>query len=120
MASHLLYGVEIPVSNMERAQIFYASVLQAEIRITQAVNNRVAFLPHGTGPFGALVQGPEYNAGVTGVVVYLHVNEDLDIALLRVKAAGGRVLMEKTAIGPNGYVAYILDSEGNKIGLHGQ
>ena len=32
--------------------------------------------------------------------------------------AGGTVLLEKTNIGPHGFCAQFLDSEGNRVGLH--
>ena len=39
---------------------------------------------------------------------------------LLVQAAGGKVLMPKTPIGQHGAIAHVLDSEGNRIGLHSQ
>jgi predicted enzyme related to lactoylglutathione lyase len=38
--------------------------------------------------------------------------------LARVPAAGGTVVLPKTEIGPHGFIAHILDTEGNRIGLH--
>ena len=38
-----------------------------------------------------------------------------------VESAGGKVVMPKTQISPEiGYMAFFIDSEGNKIGLHAQ
>ena len=36
----------------------------------------------------------------------------------RVEGAGGKVVMPKTSIGENGFMALFLDTEGNKVGLH--
>jgi predicted enzyme related to lactoylglutathione lyase len=51
-------------------------------------------------------------------VVYLNAGEDLAVALAKVEGAGGQVLVPKTGIGENGFFAYFLDTEGNKVGLH--
>jgi len=48
----------------------------------------------------------------------LNGGEDLSIALSKVESAGGKILLPKTAIGPNGFMAHILDTEGNKVALH--
>jgi predicted enzyme related to lactoylglutathione lyase len=51
--------------------------------------------------------------------VYLHAPA-IDAWLERVPAAGGRIVTGKTALPQGmGYFAHILDSEGNRVGLHG-
>ena len=58
-----------------------------------------------------------------GTLVYLNVSGDLDDVLGRVGAAGGEALLPKTALGGDaggGYVAWVLDTEGNKVGLFSQ
>ena len=35
-----------------------------------------------------------------------------------VEDAGGKIVLPKTSIGPNGFMAHIIDTEGNKIALH--
>ena len=44
--------------------------------------------------------------------------EDLSVPLARVEKAGGKILLPKTAIGENGFMAHFLDTEGNKIAFH--
>lgn len=118
--TNTLYFYEIPVTDIGRACDFYSLLLGEEISWTQSVDNLVALLPGRGGPAGTLIQGPDYrpNKGGAGVIVYLTVAPDLLADLAAVEEGGGQVLMERTPIGPNGFVAYILDSEGNKIGLH--
>ena len=53
-----------------------------------------------------------------GTTVYLNAGHDLGVHLARVEKAGGKVLMPKTDIGENGFMAQILDTEGNKVALH--
>ena len=112
-----LYWFEIPVAEMARACRFYGALLDVDLTATEAMDNLVAFLPNRDG---ALVQGPDYQPGSNGqgVRIYLHCEPDLTAALERALAHGGTGVMPKTPIGPNGYVAYVVDSEGNKIGLH--
>lgn len=112
-----LFRFEIPATDIERAVAFYGTMLDVELPVSKMLDTAVAHLPGG---HGALVQSPDHrpNAGGTGVMIYLHCEPDLAEALARVEPVGGVILVEKTPIGPNGYVAHILDSEGNKIGLH--
>jgi hypothetical protein len=42
----------------------------------------------------------------------------MDPVLARVEAAGGKIAMPKTSIGPNGFMAFIIDTEGNQVGIH--
>jgi predicted enzyme related to lactoylglutathione lyase len=54
-----------------------------------------------------------------GAVIYLNANPDLQLVLDRVSAAGGQIIMGKTLIDDKvGYMAFIVDTEGNKVGLH--
>jgi len=42
----------------------------------------------------------------------------MDAALVEVERNNGKVISPKHAIGPHGFRAIIIDSEGNKIALH--
>jgi len=55
---------------------------------------------------------------MTGALIYLNVGDDLSVSLSKVEAAGGKILLPKTSIGPNGFMTHIADTEGNKIALH--
>tara|TARA_B110000037_G_scaffold220367_2_gene288092 strand:- start:37432 stop:37716 length:285 start_codon:yes stop_codon:yes gene_type:complete len=67
---------------------------------------------------GAISESPMHKPSKEGVVLYLNANPNLEVALNRVEAAGGHIAMQKTAIGPNGFMAMMMDTEGNLIGLH--
>jgi hypothetical protein len=118
---HALTWFEIPVTDILRAIQFYSTILEAEL---EAVEHNpgypMATLPYRYGVGGALVQGQGYAPSTRGTIVYLNCGSDLDAILGRVEAAGGKILMPKTGSGETGYAAYILDTEGNKIGLHGR
>jgi len=50
-------------------------------------------------------------------VVYFSV-DDIDEALRRIVAHGGKTLMPKTPIGQYGFIAQYEDTEGNRLALH--
>jgi len=53
-----------------------------------------------------------------GTRVYLSCEGVLDEVIARVEKAGGKIVMPRTKIGEEGWVALITDSEGNSVGLH--
>lgn len=112
---------EIPAKNYERAKAFYSSVLGVEINDMPHPTMKYGMLPfdmQGGGIGGGLVEGEGFEPSTTGPLVYLNGGEDLSIPLSKVEAAGGKILLPKTSLGPNGFMAHILDTEGNKIALH--
>jgi len=112
---------EIPVKNFERAKSFYTKML--DTKITDAPMGEVkygmfAYDNDNNGVGGGIVQMEGYTPSKDGVVVYLNGGKDLSAPLSRVEAAGGSIVMPKTDIGENGYMAQVIDTEGNKIALH--
>ena len=79
-----------------------------------------AFFPadmqNGIG--GCIIEGDGYEPSINGSLVYLNGGEDLSLVLSKVESAGGSIILSKTLIGSNGFMAYFTDTEGNKIGLH--
>jgi predicted enzyme related to lactoylglutathione lyase len=54
-----------------------------------------------------------------GPLIYLNGNPDLQLVLDKVEGAGGKIMVPKTQISPEyGYMAVIIDTEGNRVGLH--
>ena len=78
----------------------------------------MAMFPAEDGISGAVIKAEGYTPSADGSVIYLNAGADLSDALGRVEAAGGQVLVPKTGIGENGFFAFLLDTEGNKVGLH--
>jgi uncharacterized protein len=111
---------EIPVTDFTRAKKFYETLYGAEIMEVPFPIGKYGMLPadmqNGIG--GGIVQGQGFEPSDKGTIVYLNGGEDLSIPLAKVESAGGKILMPKTAIGGNGFMAYILDTEGNKVALH--
>lgn len=111
---------EIPVSDFDRAKKFYETIYGAEIVEMPSPDFRYGMLPcdmeNGVG--GGIAQGEGYEPSDKGALLYLNGGEDLSIPLSKVVAAGGTIVLGKTAIGGNGFMAHIIDSEGNKVALH--
>lgn len=115
---------EIYTSDFERAKRFYATVFNTQFKEISVGNERhtqmrYAIFPadensHGTS--GALVQLDVAKPGIGGTMVYF-LSEDIDATLIRVAAAGGKVIRTKQDVGDLGHIALIEDTEGNMIGL---
>jgi predicted enzyme related to lactoylglutathione lyase len=110
---------ELPVVNLERAQKFYEAMLGTKLKPEVAGEIPMAlFGSEGKGVGGALIKDDRRKPVTDGAVVYLNANGKLDACIARVSAAGGKVVLPKTDIGPPGFIAMILDTEGNCVGLH--
>lgn len=111
---------EIPAKNLDKAKKFYEIILGADMQTMEAMGMKSAFFPadmqNGIG--GCLMQGQGYEPSSNGSVIYLNGGEDLSVILSKVEAAGGKIVLPKTSLGPNGFMAHFIDSEGNKVGLH--
>ncbi len=57
-------------------------------------------------------------ASKAGILLHMNVDGRMREAMARVSALGGKVLEPARAIGPHGFRAVVLDSEGNRIALH--
>ena len=112
---------EIPVTDFARAKKFYELILAVQIMEMPHPDLKYGMIPadmQNGGIGGAIVQGDGFIPSATGSLVYLNGGEDLGIPLSKVEVAGGKITLPKTPIGPNGFMAYFQDTEGNKVGLH--
>lgn len=114
---------EIPVVDMGRAVKFYETVLEVKLERNMVGEIDMAWFPmaEGKGATGSLVFHKEewYKPSQEGTLVYFTAySGDLDHELSRVEAAGGKVLVPKKSIGEYGFMAVVLDTEGNRIALH--
>ncbi len=110
---------DIPVTDMNRAKAFYSTLLSGELTMgAMGEAGTMAVLPYQDGVGGALMQGDDYTPSRQGSIIYLNGGDDLSVSLGKVEAAGGKVLTDKMSIGENGFIAFFLDTEGNKVGLH--
>lgn len=115
---------EIPVADLDRAQRFYESLLDARLQREPMGPQTLAVLPYAVpGVGGALVHGGPLAvpgaAAASGPLIYLNAGPRLDDAVARALAAGGRLVSERVDL-PDGMGSFVhlLDTEGNRIGLH--
>ena len=121
MTTNAINWFEIPVDDFERAKIFYSRIFDYDMPTIDMGPIRMGFLlfEQGKGIGGTIVKGEGLMPARNGTLAYLNAGNDLTAVLMRIDAAGGKVLMEKTLVAPGlGYFAHFLDSEGNKVALH--
>lgn len=120
--TNALNWFEIPAVDFQRAEKFYSTIFDTELAPMKGIKHlglQMSTFPHGEdGVGGGVIKGEGYVPSAEGTVVYLNAGDDLNVVLSRVEAAGGQVLLPKTSIGRQGYMAFFLDTEGNKVGLH--
>lgn len=111
---------EIPVKNFDRAKKFYETLFGTPIEVMPHPAYKYGILPGDmqNGVTGGIVEGEGFVPSATGTLIYLNGGEDLSVPLSKVEKAGGKILLPKTSIGANGFMAHLLDTEGNKIALH--
>jgi predicted enzyme related to lactoylglutathione lyase len=118
--THAASWFELPAHDLERARRFYEAVLRVSLRPEVFAGMEMAIFPyaHPGGVGGALVKDARFRPSADGAVVYLGAGAGLDGCLARVEQAGGKVVMPRTDIGAPGFIALIVDTEGNRVGLH--
>ncbi len=112
----VLVWADVPVNDLERARRFYSHVLGVELQTPPGLEGTAMAM--GEPPSIDLAQGSGIEASTTaGTTIYFG-TADLDGMLRRVEEAGGRILQPKQFMGDMiGYIAFVVDTEGNRIGL---
>ena len=115
---------EIGTTDLDRATKFYETIFGVSLIPMDLPNIKMRMFPIDnmqTGIGGALVDSGGFHkpSATEGPLIYLNGNPDVQNILDKVEAAGGKIMVPKTEISPEyGYMAVILDTEGNRIGLH--
>lgn len=121
MSGHnVIAWFEIPSANLDRAVAFYEKIFAKPLKRESMGPIQMAVFPYEQpGVSGAVVHGGPYRPGDNkGTVIYIDCDGQLDAVLSRVAPAGGEVAMAKTELPGMGAYAHILDTEGNRVGLH--
>ena len=111
---------EIYVQDMDRAKKFYQNTFLTTLSQLESPDLEMwAFpgQPDWPGCPGALVHKDGKDSGGGGIIIYFSC-ADCAVETARAATHGGTVEREKFSIGPYGFISYILDTEGNRIGLH--
>jgi predicted enzyme related to lactoylglutathione lyase len=115
---------EIGTTDLDRATKFYETIFGLKLTALDLPNIKMRMFPlddmmNDVG--GAIVFSGGFHkpSATEGPLIYLNANPDVQIVLDKVEAAGGKILVPKTEISPEyGFIAVIIDTEGNRIGLH--
>ena len=121
---------EIYVDDMDRAKAFYETVLDTELNALPSPDPEIEMLafpmtcdddekPNLPGASGALAKMEGFGPGQGGTLVYFCC-DDCQENVAKVEEAGGKVLRPKFSIGEYGFIALVVDTEGNTIGLHSE
>lgn len=109
---------EIPTADFARAIRFYETIFASPL-LHHADWPHLAIFPYERpGISGALAHEEGLRPSADGVVIYLNCDGRIDQVLSRIEKAGGSVVQPKNHIPNVGWVAQMLDSEGNRVGLH--
>ncbi len=115
---------EIPVTDLDRAQRCYETLLGRPMKREVMGPHTLAVFDYQPGPGGGtggcLIAGQaQMKPSSTGTVVYLNAEPSLDAALSRAAEAGAQVVVPRTEL-PEGMGAFavLIDTEGNAVGLH--
>jgi len=122
--THAISWFEIPATDLERAQKFYEAIFDMQMVPLDLPNIKMRMFPledmqNGVG--GALVDSGGFHkpSATDGPLIYLNGNPDVQQVLDKVEAAGGKIMVPKTEISPEyGFMAVMMDTEGNRIALH--
>lgn len=115
---------EIPSVDLDRAANFYETIFGVQLIPVDLVQIKMRMFPIDdplTGIGGAVVYAKGFYepSSTAGPLIYLNANPDVQQVLDKVEAAGGKIIVPKTHISDDkGYMAVLMDTEGNRIALH--
>jgi predicted enzyme related to lactoylglutathione lyase len=106
---------EIPSTDPAKSQQFYANAFDW------------TFNKFGEAPYWLAITGPEDKPGINGAIMKRNhpqqpvtnsiLVDSIDEAIEKVQAAGGKIVVNKTAIPGVGWSAYFMDPDNNIFGL---
>ena len=110
---------DIATTDIERAKEFYSKVFNLKFESIETPVSKMYMFgePDKKGAAGSLVQSENNKPSADGTIIYFSC-DDVTIEANLVEKAGGKLLLPKTNIGEFGFIAQLLDTEGNRIGLH--
>lgn len=125
--TNILTWFEIPVSDIERAKTFYETILDIEMVKRTDGNEEAVFFPFNPNVIqaisgrvtGVLSKSERNSPSSQGTLIYINASPSIQTVLDKVEQAGGKVISPKIQI-PPGFIAVIIDSEGNRVGLHAE
>lgn len=124
MMTNPIGWVEIPVTDMDRAESFYRDFFGKTLNRQQERHGVLMswiepWDMQGYGSSATLIKGEGYTPSHEGSLVYFSAPEGtVDASLAKAKEQGIEVLQETVDIGEHGFYGVIEDTEGNRIAIH--
>ncbi|MFA6085073.1 VOC family protein [Mucilaginibacter sp.] len=123
--ANALNWFEIPATDIERAQRFYEGIFDMEMTPMPGMPDmKMVGFPINMDSLkvsGALVASEYHQPSAEGTLIYLNANPTIQVVIDRVENFGGKIVLPRTEITPEyGYMAFFIDTEGNRVGLHAQ
>ncbi len=116
---HQVVWFDIPCIDLARAISFYEAVLGCKIAREEFDGFAMGILPHENSTVGGcLAVLEDTKPSNAGILLYMNCDGRLDEAISAAKENGATIQKDKHAIGPHGFRAIIVDSEGNRVALH--
>ena len=118
--SNCVVWVDIPVLQLDRAIAFYSAVLGRPVTKEGGPGFVFGLLEHSGNEVGGCLYSPDgdNSPSKVGPLIYLNAEGRLAQAVQAVADQGGQVIQAAHQIGPHGFRAIVLDSEGNRVALH--
>jgi predicted enzyme related to lactoylglutathione lyase len=125
--TNIITWFEIPVSDIDRAKKFYETILDIEMIKSADGDNESVFFPYNPDVIqatsgrvtGVLSKSERNNPSSQGTIIYINASPSIQTVLDKVVKEGGKIIAPKMQI-PPGFIAIIMDTEGNKVGLHAE
>lgn len=125
--TNVITWFEIPVSDTNRAKTFYETILDIKMVTRNDGEDEAVFFPFNPNVVqatsgrvtGVLSKSVRNSPSSNGTMVYINASPNIQTVLNKVEQAGGKIIAPKFSI-PAGFIAVIIDSEGNKVGLHAE
>jgi predicted enzyme related to lactoylglutathione lyase len=121
--TNALNWFEIPVLDTVRARKFYETIFDIQMQTMDMKDMQMTVFPSTELPngkvYGALVKSNFHVPSKDGSIIYLNANPSIQTVLDKIEMNGGKILFPKTLISEQiGYMAFFLDTEGNRVALH--
>ncbi|GAA5021838.1 MAG: glyoxalase/bleomycin resistance/extradiol dioxygenase family protein [Zunongwangia sp.] len=127
--NNVLTWFEIPVLDTTRAKKFYETIFDIVMttKTFTETNEELTFFPYDPNVkqalsgrvTGVLSKSKDRTPTEKGIFIYINASPHIQVVIDKVEKAGGKVLIPKTEA-PFGLFSVILDTEGNRIGLHAE
>lgn len=125
--TNIINWFEIPVSDIDRAKVFYETILDIQMVKRGDGDDEAVFFPFNPDVVqatsgrvtGVLSKSARNTPSGNGTIIYINASPAIQPVLDKVEKAGGKIIAPKTLI-PAGFIAIISDTEGNKVGLHAE